>query len=48
MATQYVTEGKIVNSPEDTFNDPMLESQDSLEAFVLWKTQEWGDFAEAN
>lgn len=50
MPTQYATsEGKIVDRPaEDNMNDPMLESSDSIEDYVLWKTQEWTDFVEAN
>lgn len=41
----YETQGTIVD-PE--MQDPMLESQDSLESYVLWKTQEWEDFIESN
>jgi hypothetical protein len=33
---------------DDTLNDPTLESQDSIESYVLWKTREWTDFIESN
>jgi hypothetical protein len=48
MASAYETEGQIVDPESDTMNDPMLESQDSIESYVLWKAQEWTDFIEAN
>jgi hypothetical protein len=46
---QYVESGQIVDNPsDDTLGDPLLESQDSLESYVLWKAQEWTDFIESN
>ena len=35
-------------STDDEYHDPMLESTDSLEDYVLGKAQEWSDFTEAN
>ena len=48
MAKAYETQGQIVDPESDTMNDPMLESQNSIESYVLWKAQEWTDFIEAN
>ena len=48
MAQAYETQGQIVDPESDTMNDPMLESQSSIESYVLWKAQEWTDFIEAN
>ena len=47
MAGIYETEATLVD-PETEMNDPMLQSQDSIESYVLWKVQEWEDFVEAN
>ena len=41
----YASEGQVVNAG---MQDPLLDSQDTLESYVLWKTQGWADFAEAN
>ena len=46
MAKAYETSGQIVD-PEGT-TDPVLESKDSLEAFVLDKVRSWEDFIESN
>lgn len=48
MSKAYETQGRIIDSDNDDFHDPMLDSQDSLESFVLWKTQEWEDFVDSN
>ena len=48
MSKAYETQGQIVDSESDTMNDPMLESQDSIEAYVTHKAEEWTDFIEAN
>ena len=41
--------GSLTNdSLEDALHDPHLENIQSLEDYVLWKTQEWTDFIESN
>ena len=48
MAKAQIYEAGAQITNEDVLNDPMLESQDSLESYVLWKVREWEDFVEAN
>jgi hypothetical protein len=46
---QYIEPAEIVNNPdEEMFHESMLESETSLVGYVTDKTDEWGDFIEAN
>jgi hypothetical protein len=49
-ATVYDTSSSGVtnDSLDEALNDPVLGSMTSVSEFVLWKTQEWRDFIEAN
>jgi hypothetical protein len=44
----YEASAEITDGEGHTMNDPMLESQTSLQSYVLWKAQEWTDFIESN